>query len=1344
MMPAAKHFDPLLGIDIHFVQPPGAVPPIPIPHPYIGLVFDPLDYVPVLGATVFVGGLPRAQAGSSGISLPPHFPMGGTFLKPPANESEIFMGSSTVSVDGDAFSHLALPVLSCQDIGLPPIPRRKKKKVVKSLVLPLTMVLSIPVPVLVGGPPTISLMALAMRAGMAAGAKALRGLVAKAKKMRKARRVRKAQNGLSANGGHPVDIITGAQFDTFLDAKAPGEALFCWRRHYTTARAHLEGPLGFGFRHAYQHSLQVEPQACRYEDERGREYLFPPLSTDGQEEQSQGLVLRRLDAHRYELRNGSQPRLIFELPQEGGEALLTRVSQAARSLELHYAGGRLTGLTEHASGGEEARYEVISGHHGRISELRQVTPSGPRLLAVYTYDSQGCMTASVHAEGGQHQYEYDARRLMTRMRDPRGYEFWWKYDAQGRCIETAGEDGLWRTRLEYAPGQRETRVIKRQGGLWLYRYDENATLRERVDPYGGRFRRQVDEDGRVLRELDYAGRPLSWLYDENGAHVGRRDYHGFVFPPEELLPILPDPLELRPPQTPLEQQWKGVVEAPPPGAASPLGPITPLLPANVMRAALAVLSPRRAAGAAAPLPHREFDGLGHQVAERDAAGRLRRWRYDGSGNLVDFEDADGRHLTLRMTSWNLVGARVDALGHSTSYTYNSTEQVVRVVDPGGAITEYGYDEKDRLIAVHRDGEPLEAYLYNVRDQLIEKRDSAGQLLLRLRYDERGDVIERQLTSGEVHRFEYDGWGRPTLASTKAHEVRLLADPRGRPVRDLRAGRGVEHWYVADRPIQTRFFERFLVEYRRELSAGALTLVDPTGGEHILRTAEPGLVLREHANGTRELLEYNGQGLCEGRLSWRVAGDGSVQTSATRYRYSAEGDLLECICTQEGRVVYEVDAAHRLVAELRPDGRREYRLDAAGNVLEKPGLSRVELEAGNRLRAANDEVFTYNSRQHISERRSAGGRCVRYTYDSLDQLIQVEDGQGEPWTADYDGLGRRIRCGRGQEQTGFFWDGNRLAAELAPDGRLRLYLYADTEAIVPLLFVDYASADAPAAEGRVYTLLTNHQGMPLQVEDAQGQWVWRAERVDPYGQLEVHPASRLTLNLRWPGHYFDAETGLHYNRFRYYDPQLGRYIQGDPLGLAGGINVYAAPANPVSLVDVLGWMHPGQGSDNSAGSNTAAQQRAKTNSGIKTGHVDSYKEQNRIAKTGDKIDHDHIPAFASVRDRINAQRIKDGLDVLEDAEEKLLKKSLTSMAVDHDVHKIGRTYGNRGGAARRAEDASDLRKATEEDLAVHRPNLLAQGHTAEKIDEWETAVIQRNEAIGLYDDDIPSSLWEIAD
>jgi uncharacterized Zn-binding protein involved in type VI secretion len=200
---AAKHFDPVLGIDIHMIQPPGPVPLVPVPHPFIGFIIDPFDYVPVLGATVWVNGLPRAQAGSAGICMPPHIPIGGVFVKPPANECEIFMGSATVAVDGDAWSRLGMPVLSCHDIGMPPIPRLKKKSKTKSLVLPTSVVLSIPGGsiVLIGGPPTISIMALAMKGAFAALGAGLKAL-AKSKRFRRFRqRMRRGRGGGRASAG---------------------------------------------------------------------------------------------------------------------------------------------------------------------------------------------------------------------------------------------------------------------------------------------------------------------------------------------------------------------------------------------------------------------------------------------------------------------------------------------------------------------------------------------------------------------------------------------------------------------------------------------------------------------------------------------------------------------------------------------------------------------------------------------------------------------------------------------------------------------------------------------------------------------------------------------------------------------------------------------------------------------------------------------------------------------------------------------------------------------------------------------------------------------------------------
>jgi RHS repeat-associated protein len=166
------------------------------------------------------------------------------------------------------------------------------------------------------------------------------------------------------------------------------------------------------------------------------------------------------------------------------------------------------------------------------------------------------------------------------------------------------------------------------------------------------------------------------------------------------------------------------------------------------------------------------------------------------------------------------------------------------------------------------------------------------------------------------------------------------------------------------------------------------------------------------------------------------------------------------------------------------------------------------------------------------------------------------------------LGRRTRktwCG---QTTEFFWSGDQLGAEISPNGRLRIYVYADDLALTPIGFVDYESVDAPTDSGRSYCVFSDQVGTPRSIEDVSGNEVWRAD-VSPYGAAKISPSTKIEFNLRFPGHYWDDEIGLNYNRFRYYDPTLARYIQSDPAGLAGGPNVYAYVANPLERSDVRG-------------------------------------------------------------------------------------------------------------------------------------------------------------------------------
>jgi RHS repeat-associated protein len=144
----------------------------------------------------------------------------------------------------------------------------------------------------------------------------------------------------------------------------------------------------------------------------------------------------------------------------------------------------------------------------------------------------------------------------------------------------------------------------------------------------------------------------------------------------------------------------------------------------------------------------------------------------------------------------------------------------------------------------------------------------------------------------------------------------------------------------------------------------------------------------------------------------------------------------------------------------------------------------------------------------------------------------------------------------------------LAAEIHDDGRVRIYIYADAFAMTPILFVEYESIDANPASGKRYFIYSDHLGSPVLVEDDDGKAVWQAQ-LDPYGVAHIKGKASIDMLLRFPGHYFDAETGLHYNRFRYYSPELGRYLQSDPLDVEGSVNLYAYTGNPLKQVDVRG-------------------------------------------------------------------------------------------------------------------------------------------------------------------------------
>ncbi|KPB28311.1 YD repeat-containing protein [Pseudomonas syringae pv. syringae] len=169
---------------------------------------------------------------------------------------------------------------------------------------------------------------------------------------------------------------------------------------------------------------------------------------------------------------------------------------------------------------------------------------------------------------------------------------------------------------------------------------------------------------------------------------------------------------------------------------------------------------------------------------------------------------------------------------------------------------------------------------------------------------------------------------------------------------------------------------------------------------------------------------------------------------------------------------------------------------------------------------------------------------------------------------YDSLGRRVAKqseikGRTDHKR-FLWQGLRMLREESP-GQSSLYLY-EPGSYAPLARVDEKEGEV---ENKVYYFHTDQIGTPLEMTDAEGQIVWQA-KYRAWGAVEKLVVNEVEQNLRFQGQYFDVETGLHYNTFRYYDPEIGRFITQDPIGLDGGFNLYKYVPNPTSWVDPWGW------------------------------------------------------------------------------------------------------------------------------------------------------------------------------
>ena len=181
---------------------------------------------------------------------------------------------------------------------------------------------------------------------------------------------------------------------------------------------------------------------------------------------------------------------------------------------------------------------------------------------------------------------------------------------------------------------------------------------------------------------------------------------------------------------------------------------------------------------------------------------------------------------------------------------------------------------------------------------------------------------------------------------------------------------------------------------------------------------------------------------------------------------------------------------------------------------------------------------------------------------------------QTWVYQYDALDRRIGKGRLKEdggledETRFVWDGSRLLQEVYARGRYT-YVYADQDSYELLAQIhNYTNAGFETYQEINY-FHCDQIGIPREMTDAEGRLLWFGD-YDGWGRLDSETnITGAHQPFRLQNQYCDAETGLHYNFFRYYDPNCGRFVNQDPIGLEGGFNVYQFAPNVQGWVDSLG-------------------------------------------------------------------------------------------------------------------------------------------------------------------------------
>ena len=269
------------------------------------------------------------------------------------------------------------------------------------------------------------------------------------------------------------------------------------------------------------------------------------------------------------------------------------------------------------------------------------------------------------------------------------------------------------------------------------------------------------------------------------------------------------------------------------------------------------------------------------------------------------------------------------------------------------------------------------------------------------------------------------------------------------------------------------------------------------------------------------------------------------------------DNITAKATENGE--YGYDDLHRLTDANNPAQADEaFTYDTVGNRLTSAGTTTEwAYNNNNELTGVDDVTYDYDLNGSMIE-KNAGGVVTKFFYNVEDRLERVEGGAGNVIASYYyDPFGRRLWKDVYGVRTHFHYSDEGLVGEYDTAGAaIKTYGYkpGSTWSTDPV-FMKVGS--------EYYFYHNDHLGTPQKMTSVNGAVVW-SSKYDSFGKATIG-VETVQNNLRFAGQHEDVETGLHYNWYQYYDPSTGRYLTPDPIGLVGGVNLFAyVQNNPVQL------------------------------------------------------------------------------------------------------------------------------------------------------------------------------------